>query len=119
MPIPAPAALEVLVTEMTGDLFRLALRLLGNRAEAEDVLQDSYVRAFSASRRAQESAAGTSPLTLDAAIKIVSDEKSRRRLGQGENEVELTQGRSYLISNGPATCVAVFRVDAAGWKLAR
>lgn len=56
---PAPAAsartgqvpsFERLVADTSADLYRLATRLTGNTAEANDVLQDTYLRAFEALR---------------------------------------------------------------------
>jgi RNA polymerase sigma-70 factor, ECF subfamily len=44
------AAFAAVVTATTPRLFRLAARMLGSLQEAEDVLQDAYVRAFDALR---------------------------------------------------------------------
>ena len=42
------AAFAEIVTETTPRLFRLAARMLGDEREAEDVLQESFIRAFDA-----------------------------------------------------------------------
>jgi RNA polymerase sigma-70 factor (ECF subfamily) len=47
--LPVPP-FEQLVAETSGDLYRLAVRLTGDPAEADDVLQNAYVRAFEALR---------------------------------------------------------------------
>jgi RNA polymerase sigma-70 factor (ECF subfamily) len=48
-PGPVPP-FERIVAETSSDLYRLALRLTGDRGEADDVLQTTYVRAFEALR---------------------------------------------------------------------
>jgi RNA polymerase sigma-70 factor, ECF subfamily len=51
LPEPTPAEqFNAVVAETTPKLFRLAARLVGSQADAEDVLQESYVRAFDAWR---------------------------------------------------------------------
>ncbi len=42
------AAFRSLVEHTAGDLFRLAARLLGNGADADEVLQDAYLKVFRA-----------------------------------------------------------------------
>lgn len=44
-------AFDELVRRTYGDVFRLAVRLTGNEADASDVVQDTYVRAFRGLRR--------------------------------------------------------------------
>lgn len=44
-------AFDELVRQTYGDVFRLAVRLTGNEADASDVVQDTYVRAFRGLRR--------------------------------------------------------------------
>ncbi len=51
-----PAALEELVLLTTGRAYRLALRIVGDRDEAEDVVQEAYVRVFRALPRFREEA---------------------------------------------------------------
>lgn len=46
-PLPLPSFPE-LVAQTSKDLYRLATRLTGNRADADDVLQTTYLRAFEA-----------------------------------------------------------------------
>ncbi len=43
-----PSAFRPIVEQSSARLYRLAARLLGNTADAEDALQDGYVRAFNA-----------------------------------------------------------------------
>jgi RNA polymerase sigma-70 factor (ECF subfamily) len=43
---PTVPSFEVLVAQTSDDLYRLATRLTGERAEAQDVLQTAYLRAF-------------------------------------------------------------------------
>lgn len=47
--LPVPSFPE-LVARTSKDLYRLATRLTGNRADADDVLQTTYLRAFEALR---------------------------------------------------------------------
>lgn len=49
-PFRAPPFAQ-LVTETSTDLYRLALRLTGSAADADDVLQSTYVKAFEALAR--------------------------------------------------------------------
>src|SRR4051812_41166564 len=42
------AAFKTIVLETTPRLYRLSARMMGDEGEAEDVLQDAYVRAFDA-----------------------------------------------------------------------
>lgn len=42
------AAFRIIVERSSGRLYRLGARMMGNTADAEDVLQDAYVRAFQA-----------------------------------------------------------------------
>ena len=44
-------AFDELVRRTYGDVFKLAVRLTGNEADASDVVQDTYVRAFRGLRR--------------------------------------------------------------------
>jgi len=44
------AAFRDVVTQTSATLYRLAARLMGNTADAEDALQDAYLRAFNALR---------------------------------------------------------------------
>lgn len=50
------AALEELVLLTTGRAYRLALRIVGDRHEAEDVVQEAYLRIFRALPRFREEA---------------------------------------------------------------
>ncbi|MGI9623889.1 MAG: RNA polymerase sigma factor [Acidimicrobiales bacterium] len=45
------AAFDELVRRTYGDVFKLAVRLTGNETDANDVVQDTYVRAFRGLRR--------------------------------------------------------------------
>ena len=49
-PAPPLPSFEQLVERTSGDLYRLAVRLTGDLAEADDVLQTTYLRAFEALR---------------------------------------------------------------------
>ena len=44
-------AFDELVRRTYGDVYKLAIRMTGNEADASDVVQDTYVRAFRALRR--------------------------------------------------------------------
>lgn len=50
-------AFDELVRRTYGDVYSLAMRLTGNEADASDVVQDTYVRAFRALRRFRGDAA--------------------------------------------------------------
>ena len=49
-PAPPLPSFEQLVAQTSGDLYRLAARLTGDLAEADDVLQTTWLRAFEALR---------------------------------------------------------------------
>jgi RNA polymerase sigma-70 factor (ECF subfamily) len=49
-----PTAFEALVDRHYGDCLRYAFRMLGDRADAEEVVQDTFVRAYRSLRRYRE-----------------------------------------------------------------
>ena len=86
-------AFDALIHEHYADCLRYATWLLGNRADAEDVVQDSFVRAFHAlSRYAHDDR--FRPWLL----RIVRNrlETARAQLGNGATEAELVAAASAL-----------------------
>jgi RNA polymerase sigma-70 factor (ECF subfamily) len=110
LPGAADAPFEQVMREHNARLFRLALGLVGEPAEAEDVLQDSYVRAFRGySGFAGRSCVGTwlASIVRNTAIDHLRSRRSRRAVFSLESELprERRAGRSMLEAapNPPGT----------------
>jgi RNA polymerase sigma-70 factor (ECF subfamily) len=76
------------VDETAPRLYRLAARLLGSAPDAEDVLQESYTRAFDAYRRGRFGARATAFTWLYRIVThvAVNHLRGRRRAGARERE---------------------------------
>lgn len=90
------AALVVLYDRFGSLLFALALRIVGHRTEAEDVIQEVFVRAWreapSFDRKKGSAAAWLSTLTRNRAIDLVRARKRRAthdELRSAENETHI------------------------------
>jgi RNA polymerase sigma-70 factor (ECF subfamily) len=96
-----PLAFELIMRRHNRRLFRLARSFLGNDAEAEDVLQEAYVRAYAKLPTLADGEALGAWLArivanealgrLRVASRVVSLEEHRRR--QGGEEMDLTADR--------------------------
>jgi len=76
-----PAAVRLVTTRNNQRLFRAAFAILGNRAEAEDVVQSAYLRAFAAIRSFEgRSSLSTwlTRITINEALGRVRATKRRR-----------------------------------------
>lgn len=87
------SAFSEIVSETTPRLFRLAARMLGDETEAEDVLQEAYVRAFDAlveGRFDARSGAFTwlYRIVANAALDAMRSRKRRRARFEGETQTE-------------------------------
>jgi RNA polymerase sigma factor (sigma-70 family) len=73
-----PAAFAELVSLFSGRVFNLALRFTGDRAEAEDVTQESFLRAYSALPRSRAELPFR-PWLLQIAVNLCRDWARRKR----------------------------------------
>jgi RNA polymerase sigma-70 factor, ECF subfamily len=96
------AAFNAIVAATAPKLFRLATRLMGNLQDAEDVLQDAYIRAYDAARaRRFEGRSGVSTwlyrIVTNAALDAL---RARQRLAaqRGEADEQAQSGRSVEAS---------------------
>jgi len=76
----APARFGVLVRRHNQRLYRAARAILGDDAEAEDVVQDAYVRAFHALSSFRGDAAFSTWLTRIAVNEAIARRRARARL---------------------------------------
>jgi RNA polymerase sigma-70 factor (ECF subfamily) len=93
--LPDPAALERVMRAHNQRLFRLALGLVGDASEAEDVLQDSYVRAFrvvTGLAGGSFSAAWLARIVRNTAIDHLRARRSRQAAFALESELPLREG---------------------------
>ncbi len=74
------AAFGVLVERHTPQLFRLAARMLGDRVEAEDVVQECFTRLWQNAPRWQASGAGLVGWLHRVAMNLCLDRKRRFRV---------------------------------------
>lgn len=74
------AAFDLLYDRTSAKLFGVCLRVLGNRAQAEDALQDAYVRIWNKAGMYQVN--GLSPMTwlITVARNVAIDRKRRHRV---------------------------------------
>lgn len=97
------ALFEVLVRRYNTRLYRVAFSILGNEAEAEDVMQEAYVRAYGKLDQFEGRAAFSTWLTKIAAYAAWARVRRRRRL------VSLEQ----MLGGGAAVAAPPQRVTAA------
>jgi RNA polymerase sigma-70 factor (ECF subfamily) len=83
-------AFDVLVERYTPFVFNLALRITGSREEAEDCVQEAFLRAFSSLRKFREEAAFSTWL-YRVAVNVANDASRRlKRLPLRESELART-----------------------------
>jgi RNA polymerase sigma factor (sigma-70 family) len=100
-----PEAFAELVGLFSGRVFNLALRFTGDRAEAEDITQESFLRAYSALPRSR-SELPFRPWLLRIALNLCRDWARRKRPdpfsdlgGAGDDEADIQLER--LADSGP------------------
>ena len=81
-----PAAAQLLLDRLAPRLYRLALRLLGDPAEAEDVVQEAMLRLWQIAPRWQPGAAQPATWVYRVAMNLATD-RLRRRRGVGLDSV--------------------------------
>jgi len=74
-----PQAAQLLLDRLAPRLFRLALRLLGDRAEAEDVVQEAMLRLWRIAPDWQPGAAQPGTWVYRVAMNLATDRLRRRR----------------------------------------
>jgi RNA polymerase sigma-70 factor, ECF subfamily len=74
-----PLAARLLVDRMAPRLYRLALRLLADTAEAEDVVQEAMLRLWQIAPRWQPGAAQPATWVYRVAMNLATDRLRRRR----------------------------------------
>jgi len=89
------AAFELMMRRHNRRLFRLARATLGNDAEAEDALQDAYLRAY----RSIEGFRGEAALSTWLSRLVLNECFDRRRRGQRrENVIPLISAEDHMTS---------------------
>jgi len=97
-----PDAFRVLVDRHSRGLFRLAFRMTGNEADAEDVVQESFLRAYRQLGRFDErSSFGTwlHRIAVNCALDLV---RARKRRGEQAAVDETSDPVSLAASSDPA-----------------
>ncbi len=74
-----PATFDLLVREHSARVFRMALRMLGNREDAEDVQQETFLRAYRGLRRFRRDASFGTWVYSIAARLCLSRMRGRRQ----------------------------------------
>jgi RNA polymerase sigma-70 factor (ECF subfamily) len=88
------ARFGVLVRRHNQRLYRAARAILGDDAEAEDVVQDTYVRAFKALASFRGEAALSTWLTRIAVHEAIARRRARARLAPADEEAEMATDRT-------------------------
>lgn len=99
-----PAAARLVITRYNQRLFRVAWSILKNRAEAEDALQDGYLKAFAAMGRfAGQSSLGTwlTRIIINEAIGRRRGAERRRRQLEARGVSLMDDYRQALSPNAP------------------
>lgn len=95
-------AFETLYGRTSAKLYGICLRLLGNEAEAQEVLQDIYMRVWQ--RSATFDRAKASPITW---LSVVARNKSIDRLRQRVSSSENVDAFSEIADGGPSAFEAI------------
>jgi RNA polymerase sigma-70 factor (ECF subfamily) len=109
-------AREALYRRYANLVWGTALRLLGNRADAEDVVQDSFVAAFNdlgALRRLEALRPWLVQITVHQAHRRFRRRALLRRLGLDRSEDDATLATLAHSGVSPETCSELARVDRA------
>jgi RNA polymerase sigma-70 factor (ECF subfamily) len=106
------ALFELIMRRYNQRLFRIARSILGDKAEAEDVVQEAYVRAFKNLRQYQARARFATWLTKIA----VYEASARRRKRRGLQLIEPAESESsFMVQSNPDGVVeAVSRKELNG-----
>ena len=87
------AAFDLLVRQYSNQVFRVALRMLGNREDAEDVQQETFLRAYRGLRRFRGGASfGTWVYSI--AARLCLDRRRQRTRRAGDNAEDIPVGGS-------------------------
>jgi RNA polymerase sigma-70 factor (ECF subfamily) len=95
---PNTAFMRELYAEHAGALWRYALRLTGDRARAEDVVQETLLRAWQHPQIADDSERSPRAWLFRVARNMIIDE---RRSSRFRNEVSSPDGADALEQSGP------------------
>lgn len=106
-------AFETLYGRTSGKLYGICLKLLGNEAEAQDVLQDTYVRVWQKS--SSFDAAKASPITWLAVVARNKAIDRLRQRGPGTEDVDAAEN----VADGGATAIEVIEHRQDSERLAR
>ena len=85
-------AFETLIERYGGEIYRYLWRMFGNSAEAQDCLQDSYLRAYKAYGRLKEDSNERAWLYTIATNTARTALKKRGRQWQSESELHINLG---------------------------
>jgi RNA polymerase sigma-70 factor, ECF subfamily len=95
---PDSAFMRDLYTEHAGELWRYAMRLTGDRARAEDVVQETLLRAWQHPHIADDSERSPRPRLFRVAHNMIIDQ---RRSARFRNEVSSRDGADEFEQCGP------------------
>src|SRR5947209_2816714 len=93
---------EIIMRRYNQRLFRITRAILGDDAEAEDVVQDSYVRAYASLNQFAGRAKFATWLTKIAVYEASSRLKKRRRVASSHNSDDDGQTMETLKSSDPS-----------------
>jgi RNA polymerase sigma-70 factor (ECF subfamily) len=96
------ALFEVIMRRYNRRLYRVSRSILGDDAEAEDVTQDAYVRAYLHLDQFDHRARFSTWLTRIAVHEALSRARKRQRIVEIDAASELTEGRMKLESKMPS-----------------
>ena len=105
------AAFRTLVEHTQSDLFRLASRLMGNTADAEEVLQEGYVKAYRALSDGQFEERSKVRTWLYRVVTNVALDALRRRAARPAGDDEELAG----LSTGAATDAQLALAELGRW----
>ena len=103
-----PGAARDLTARLAALAYRVALRMLGDRAEAEDVAQEAMLRLWRAAPGWQEGGAKVSTWLYRVASNLATDRLRRRRTSPLDEAPEIADGQPGAL----ATMVAADRAAA-------
>lgn len=100
MPLTDPATFRALVDENADRLFRIAYRMTGNRDDADDVVQETFLKAYR--NHASFVPGGSETVWLNRIVSNCSIDLIRRRKHRRTEDLERTEEYAPAVSSEPA-----------------